>query len=270
MEKIPTSVEKILQFFQAQRQDKIMQDDAWGIDTDRQDGDTQYWSNLFPYDRTFAPFLREFKTFGALALERKNQFGAASFLDLFGSGKFIAETATPTAVLGIRNVDIMSQEERQARPSWWQIIEGNIFDLCNMPADLLLQIRDFLFAQKIEYFDFITCRPFGPFENYRSEYSKFSPEAYSYVYYLLLKQVSQFLSPNAGKLFTVLPEYNMDRSNFVVLVRYLKERGYKVRVSKTDSYYYEKKDTVMLIERSSQSVDLEQRPPFLTENSESI
>lgn len=263
MEKIPTSVEKLLQFFDAQRQEKLMQDDAWGIDTDRKDKDTQHWSNLFPYDRTFAPFLRESKTFGALALERKNQFGAASFLDLFGSGKFIAETAVPTAVLGIRSMDIMSQEEKQARPHWWQVIEGNLFDLCIDSSQLKSKIKDFLLSQNLEDFDFITCRPFGPFENYRSGYSKFSPEAYSYVYYLLLRQVSQFLSPNAGKLFTLLPEYNMNRSNYVVLVRYLKERGYKVRVSKTDSYYYEKKDIVMLVERAPQSIELEQKPLFL-------
>mgnify|MGYP000856279178 CR=1 FL=1 len=263
MEKLPTRINELLAFLDKQREEKIFEGDAWGIDTDRQDRDTQYWSNLFPYDRTFAPFLRELKTFKALALERKKQFGTASFLDLFGSGKFIAETATPTAVLGIRSMDIASQGERQLRPSWWQVIEGNLFDLCSMPAELLLQIEGFLLAQKIEHFDFITCRPFGPFENYRGKYTQFIAEEYSYVYYLLLKQVCQFLSPKGGKLFTVLPEYNMDRSNFVVLIRYLKERGYKIRVSKTDSYYYEKKDTAMLVERSPQSMELEQRPAFL-------
>lgn len=236
---------------------KISLDDYWGIDTDGTDHDTQAWNSILPYERTFKNILAPTKNFGELAEIRRSVGRTAYFLDLFGSGKSLAETGKTNGVLGIRSKDIVEADEQSKRPSWWNVIEGNIYDLYpgRNAEPLWTSISTYLEAQGISCFDFIVCRPLGPFEHEQNGdvSEKYHSEDYWNIYYQLLKRFYSILSPNFGVLFTTVPY--LRRALIVVpsVVEYLQRLGCECVVNEGDSYYPDRKDEVLRITKKPSS-----------------
>ncbi len=250
-------IANLLHFVEAKTKSKVERGDLWGIDTDRTDRDSQAWNETFPYEKTFQPLLQPYRNFAELVRSRVLKGKPAFFLDLFGSGKFIASTNTALGVLGIRSKDIMAPAEIQLRPDWWKVVEGNIFNLYpGQPQGALLrrEIDDYLQGQNVSKFDFITCRPFGPFENDRKDYLQYEAANYLAVYYHLFREFYNLLSSDSGMVFTVLPSLRISTEVYSSFDNFLQDLGCEVLVAETDSYYHDEINLVMRVTKTNSSI----------------
>lgn len=262
-------VRRLFAFIEQKTTEKALKGDLWAIDTDREDEDTQAWNRKFPYEKTFGSLLSPCSSFDELVLHRTSEGKTAFFLDLFGSGQFIAHSKAASGVLGIRSKDIMDSRKIVSRPPSWEVIEGNIFDLCSLTQSMQLpssflksKIRAYLNKKETDYFDIITCRPFGPFENNRGDYPRYTTGSYLAIYYQLLREVYLLLSPNSGMIFTVLPTLRASKNIFYDFGKFLQSLGCEVILHKVDSYYIGEKDLVMRITKKDSS-----SPPALPSDS---
>ena len=222
------SVNAVLGYLDKKQERKSKNEgDQWGFDTDRQGN-----SSMNPgkdYNATFEHILEPFLSFTDAIAYRKHTGKPAHVLDLFGSGKFFVETAKPDSVLGIRSKDIFSEEEKLIRPDWWKVLEDNIYTSYygRNNSELSRSLDLHLQQLGIEGFDFITCRPIGPFDH------RFFPEEKSKsgelmdIYYHLLNFFYSYLTPDNGELYTSIPAIGADYElvkNFERQSRFQKHR----------------------------------------------
>jgi hypothetical protein len=150
----------------------------------------------------------------------------------------------------------MTPEEVAARPPSWEIIEGNIYELYpgRSSQHIWDRLGEYYQRQGIRFFDIITCRPIGPFEHDMDNHFPFQTPAYLAVYYQLFRAFYSLLTPYDGYIFTNLPNLNGSVTAYSQFQAFLRDCGCEVVLDQVDAFYLNKKDTVMRLRKTPDSL----------------
>jgi hypothetical protein len=223
--------------------------DEWGMDSDG-------WRSLYKPNSDYnATFKNMVSSFDHIISERKHSGRSAHILDLFGSGKFFVDNSQPDSVLGIRSKDILPEEDKLARPHWWKVMEGNIYNFYpgRKNSTLIKGVTSFLEQQGADGFDLISCRPGGPFDHTAFLEEIDMKGELMDIYNNLLNIFYGYLSSDGGEMYTSFPSFGLGLKPFKNFVMQARMQNHTLQIAEESGLVQSTEGIVLKITKTPTS-----------------
>ncbi len=195
-------------------------DKTWPIDQFR------HPNSASPEKLSFEPLLGEGVPFQKWLENRRAAGKNTHVLEPFGSAEFLTDSSIADSITGMRLLDVVYKDRFRPRSSSHNVLERDIYDQLAWN-----ELDSHMDTQGIPAFDLAVCSPGAGWGLWKGEYD---PAVILSIYYPMLQNIYNVLSPDEGTLFAdIPPRMNLSPNDFALWESRMNRRNIKTTVLDT-------------------------------------